>query len=513
MPRYQELQEFVAALEADGQLVRIKCEVDPELEIAEIASRQMKSDSPEGPAGAPATDPVSGRFGGRALLFERVRGSDMPVLINAFGSYRRMGMALGCDDFEQLAARINDLVRPEVPQGLFAKLRKLPELARLAALRPKVVRRAAPCQEVVHVEDEVDLTRLPVIQCWPGDGADHPAGEIARRYITLGQVVTTDPDTGRRNVGMYRVQLLGPRTAAMHIHPPHDGAANWRAWRRSGRDMPAAVVLGGEPPLTYAASAPLPPGLDETILAGFLQGRAIDLAACKTIDLTVPAAAEIVIEGLVSADEMTVEGPFGDHTGFYSLPDEFPVFHVTAVTHRRDAIYSTTIVGPPPMEDYYMGKATERIFLPLLRTICPEIIDYDLPMFGAFHNFVFVQIRKEYPDQARKVMHAIWGAGQMVLSKFIVVVDEDVNVHDADDVWFHVGANVDPARDLEPCGGPTDILDHASARLGSGGKLGIDATRKLPEEQHVRDWPDPQKMSPQIRDLVDRRWAEYGLDS
>jgi 4-hydroxy-3-polyprenylbenzoate decarboxylase len=507
----KDLHDFVAALESAGQLVRISCEVDPMLEISEIAQRMMKADCPEGPAGTPATDPVNGRFGGKALLFENVRGSDMPVLANAFGSYRRMEMALGCESLEQLAKRVNDLVRPEVPQGLFAKLKKLPELARLAGLRPKVTRRAAPCQEVVHT-DGADLTALPVIQCWPGDGQGHPAGEPAKRYITLGAVVTQRPDGSGRNVGMYRVQLLGPKTAAMHIHPPHDGAANWRAWREAGRDMPAAVVLGGEPSLPYAASAPCPPALDELMLAGFLQGGAIELAPCKTIDLAVPARAEIVIEGLVSVTDKTLEGPFGDHTGFYSLADEFPVFRITAITHRRQPIYPTTVVGPPPMEDYYMGKATERIFLPLLQTLVPEIVDYDLPMFGAFHNFVFVKIRKEFPDQARKVMHAIWGAGQMVLSKFIVVVDEDVDVHDPNAVWFHVGANADPARDVEHGSGPADILDHASVRPASGGKLGIDATRKLPEERRPGPWPDLLAMDPATRERVTERWKEYGIE-
>lgn len=510
MSRANDLREFVAALAAAGQLVRVRCEVDPLLEISQIAQREMKSDSPEGPAGAPPTDPVNGRFGGRAVLFERVRGCDLPLLINAFGSYRRMYMALGCESFEQLAGRVNDLVRPQVPQGLFAQLKKLPQLARLAGLRPKVVARPAPCHEVVHTA-EADLGRLPIIQCWPDDGAGHPAGEAARRYITLGGVVTQHPQTQARNVGLYRVQMLDARRAAMHIHPPHDGAANWRAWRDAGRDMPAAIVLGGEPPLAYAASAPCPPGFDEMILAGFLQGRPIELTPCKTIDLAVPANAEIAIEGRVSATETTVEGPFGDHTGFYSPAGEFPVFEVTAITRRREAIYPATVVGPPPMEDYYMGKATERIFLPLLRTLVPEVIDYDLPMFGAFHNFVFVKIRKAYPDQARKVMHALWGAGQMVFSKFIVVVDEDVDVHDPNDVWFHVGANVDPSRDLESSTGPADILDHASVRPGSGGKLGIDATRKLADEQHVRPWPKPLRMSENIRTLVEGRWREYGL--
>jgi 4-hydroxy-3-polyprenylbenzoate decarboxylase len=317
--------------------------------------------------------------------------------------------------------------------------------------------------------------------------------------------------TGARNVGIYRVQLLGAKRAAMHIHPPHDGAANWRAWKDLGKPMPAAIVLGGEPAIAYAASAPLPPGMDELILAGFLQGQAIELAPCKTIDLAVPANAEIVIEGLVAHDELVTEGPFGDHTGFYSPAGPFPVFTVTAITRRRDAIYPTTVVGYPPMEDYYMGKATERIFLPVLRMLCPEVVDYDLPMFGAFHNFVFVQIRKQYANQARRVMHALWGAGQLAFSKFIVVVDENVNVHDPNDVWFAVGANVDPSRDIEHASGPLDILDHAAPDIGSGGKLGIDATRKLPGEGPPRDWPEPLKMSQEIRDLVDKKWKEYGI--
>ena len=510
MTTYPDLKSFVSALEAAGQLVRVRAEVDPLLELAAIADREMKSDSPEGPGGSPASDPVNGRFGGRALLFENVRGHDMPVLINAYGSYRRMNLALGCESLDELAQRVNKLVKPEMPQGFFAKLRKLPELARLANLRPKVVSRAAPCQEVVQTGD-ADLTALPVIQCWPGDGAGHPAGDIAKRYITLGSILTRHPETLEGNVGMYRVQILGPRRAAMHIHPPHDGAANWRAWKERGKSMPAAIVLGGPSPLAYAASAPCPPGVDELMLAGFLQGGPVELVPCRTIDLAVPASADIVIEGEVACDEFTIEGPFGDHTGFYSLADQFPVFRVTAITRRYDAIYPTTIVGAPPMEDYYLGKATERIFLPLLRTLSPEILDYDLPLFGAFHNFVFVQIDKQYPHQARKVMHAIWGAGQMVFSKFIVVVDKDVNVHDPNDVWFHVGANVDPSRDLERSAGPADILDHASTELGGGGKLGIDATRKLPGEGPVRDWPEELKMDPATLERVARRWGEYGI--
>lgn len=511
---YKDLHEFVAALEQAGELVRIKAPVDPLLEVSEIAARVMKQPCPS-PRG-PNHDPVNGAFGGKALLFENVRGHDMPVLINAYGSYRRMCMALGCDDFDTLAARVNELVQPQIPAGIFAKLKKLPELIHLASLTPKIRGRQGrfsdpcPCQQIVQTDD-ADLTQLPVIQCWPEDGKDNPALPHARRYITMGCVVCEYPQTGARNVGIYRVQLLGPKLAAMHIHPPHDGAANWRAWKDLGKPMPAAIVLGGEPSIAYAASAPLPPGMDELMLAGFLQGHAIEMVPCKTIDLAVPANAEIVIEGLVAHDELVTEGPFGDHTGFYSPAGAFPVFHVTAITRRRDAIYPTTVVGYPPMEDYYMGKATERIFLPVLRMLCPEVVDYDLPMFGAFHNFVFVQIRKQYANQARRVMHALWGAGQLAFSKFIVVVDENVNVHDPNDVWFAVGANVDPSRDIEHASGPLDILDHAAPDIGSGGKLGIDATRKLPGEGPPREWPEPLKMSQEIRELVERRWEEYGI--
>ena len=509
---YRDLREFVQDLESAGQLVRVRAEVDPVLEIAEIARRQMKLDCPEGLAGAPATDPVNGRFGGKALLFENVRGSEFPVLINAFGSYARMCRALGCEDFETLAARVAALLKPDIPTSLLGRLKKLPELAKLGSMTPKVVRGQALCQEVVLTGDQADLTRLPVIQCWPGDGEGHPCGAIAGRYITLGGIVTQHPDSGERNLGMYRMQLFGPRRAGMHMHMHHDGARHWRAWQRLGKPMPAAVVLGGQPTLPFAATAPLPPGVDELLLAGFIQQQGVELVHCTSIDLDVPTSAEIVIEGEVSVDESSIEGPFGDHTGFYSLADVFPVFTVKAITHRRGAIYPATTVGHPPMEDYYMGKAVERIFLPMLRTLTPDLIDYDLPMFGAFHNFAFVKIRKEYPYQARRVMHALWGAGQMSLTKCIVVVDQDVNVHDPNDVWFHVGANVDPSRDIELSRGPADILDHASAELGTCGKIGIDATRKIAGEGQVRPWPEPTRMAQDVIDQVSRRWKEYGLE-
>lgn len=478
-----DLQTFVAELERRGLLRRIRVEVDPVLEITEIADRVVKA-------------------GGPALLFERVKGASMPLLINTFGTKARMCLALGCTDFEEVAARVKSLIKPEIPTTLLQKLRKLPELAQLGSLPPKIVSRGI-CQEVVHTDD-ADLFALPALQCWPDDGG---------RYITLGAVFSKHPETGERNVGMYRVQLFEPKLAAMHWHVHHDGARHFRAHQVRRQRMPLAIALGGPAILPYAATCPLPPGVDECLFAGFLQGEALELVPAVTQpELEVAASAEIVIEGYIDpAEEPILEGPFGDHTGFYSLADYFPRFHVTAITHRRKPIYPTTVVGKPPQEDYWLGKATERIFLPLLQMLVPDVLDYDLPMFGCFHNCAFVKIKKEYPYQARRVMHAMWGAGQMSLTKIIVVVDEHVDVHNQDEVLFHLCANVDPQRDIELVRGPVDILDHAAPACGVGSKLGIDATRKLPGEGQVREWPAELEMSPEIRDHVARRWAEYGI--
>ncbi|NLX20336.1 MAG: UbiD family decarboxylase [Phycisphaerae bacterium] len=523
---FADLQSFVAELEKRGQLQRITAEVDPVLELTEIADRVMKSPCPEGLAGAPATDPVHGGLGGRALLFENVRGSKIPLLINAFGSYERVKLALGCIDLEELAGRVQQMVKPELPTTLLEKMKKLPDLVKMAGMGPRVVR-SGVCQEVVHTDD-ADFLSLPIIQCWPADGdlASEPpeipppaqpvieaAGHEGRtgRYITLAGVYARDPDTGHTNVGMYRIQVFGPRLAAAHWHVHHDGARIFRKYAAAGEPMPMAIVLGGEPVLTYAATCPLPPGISELMLAGFLNQGAVDLVPAKTIPLDVPAHAEIVIEGLVDPRDRFMEGPFGDHTGFYSLSGPYPVFRVTAITHRRNPIYPTTIVGAPPMEDYYLGKATERVFRPLLQMLIPDVIDYHLPIFGAFHNFVFIKIRKEYPYQARKVIHSIWGAGQMMFSKFIVVVDEHVDVHNEQEVMFAVGANVDPRRDTVIADGPLDILDHAAPFEGAGSKMGIDATRKVPGEGTVRRWPMALEMPPHIKDRVTRRWAELGL--
>ena len=566
---YPTLRDFVTALDSAGELHRIKAPVSPMLEITEITDRVSKSPAPSTSPVAAVTDPKHHQLGGKALLFENVTDSDIPLSINTLGSYRRMEMALGCEQggFEGLAERIEALLKPEPPVGIMEKMRKGLELAKVASFAPKVVR-SGLCQQVVHEGDAVDLFKLPIIKCWPHDGDPRQFGypiDLQQpgqgRYITFGGIYTIHPDDAgkpegtprtSRNIGMYRAQLLDKSHTAMHWHMHHDGARHWRAWKKSGASggMPCAIALGGESVLPYAATAPLPPGISELLMAGFLNQKAIELVKCRTVDLHVPANAEIIIEGYVSteagfigydprktrnADRGTpsdpdssefqlpssdlhgaaFEGPFGDHTGFYSLPDRYPIFTVTAITHRRDPIYPTTIVGLPPQEDYYMGKATERIFLPLLRTLVPDILDYDLPMFGAFHNCAFIKIRKEYPLQARRVMHAIWGAGQMAWTKMIVVVDEDVNVHDHEDVLFHLCANCDPGRDVEIVNGPLDILDHAAPRLGAGHKIGFDATAKIQGEEcnghPVRDWPTRLEMSAEVKAEVDRRWKEFGL--
>ncbi len=548
---YRTLRDFVEALEQAGELHRVKAPVSPILEVTEIADRVSKSPAARPSDHAKAFDPHHHHLGGKALLFENVEGAAWPLLINAFGSYRRMEMALGCEagGFEALAQKVAAIAKPEPPTGLVEKIRKGLEFAKIAAMAPKAVR-SGLCQEVVRQGDEINLLELPVIKCWPHDGDPRSCGYAVTpqeagtargegRYITLAGVYTIHPDDAgkpagtprpSRNIGMYRAQLIDETRTAMHWHMHHDGARHWRAWKKAGRPMPCAIVFGGEAVLPYAATAPLPPGISELLFAGFLNDGGIPLVRCRTIDLDVPANAELVIEGHVDTEAGVIgfdptqeklgpgavfEGPFGDHTGFYSLPDRYPIFTASAVTHRNDPIYPTTIVGLPPQEDYYLGKATERIFLPLLQTLIHDIIDYDLPMFGAFHNCAFVKIRKEYPLQARRVMHAIWGAGQMAWTKMIVVVDEDVDVHDHEQVLFHLCANMDPGRDIEVVNGPLDILDHAAPRLGAGHKIGLDATRKITGEEAgghpVRAWPQLLAMSEPVRALVDQRWSEYGF--
>jgi len=516
-----DLQSFLARLEAAGELRRIARPVSPRLEVSEIVDRHAKREAPVSSPHAAVFDPARAGLGGEALLFESVEGCDFPLAINVFGSYRRMEMALGCagpagerhgGGFEAIAERIASLTKPQPPRSLGETWAKAREVLPLLRTPPRAVRRAA-CQEVVRLASrgEVDLTRLPIIKCWPLDGdpaavgypmtaaeAGTAAGE--GRYITFAGMHTIhardrhERKPSSHNIGMYRSQLVDATTLVMHWHVHHDGAAHWRSWKEIGEPMPIAICLGGESVLPYAATAPLPPGIGELLMAGFLNGRGIPVVPAKTVPLRVPANCEIVIEGYVRTDAGPVdwdprggeplrpgaafEGPFGDHTGYYSMPDRYPLVEVTAITHRRNAVYPATIVGLPPQEDYYLGKATERIFLPLLKTIIHDIADYHLPMFGCFHNAAFIRIDKQYPLQARRVMHAVWGAGQMAWTKCIVVVDEDVDVHDEEAVLRALAGRCDLERDVELVTGPLDILDHAAPRLGGGTKIGFDATRR-----------------------------------
>ena len=482
---FADLREFMSLLEKRGQLKRVAAPVSAELEITEIADRVSKA-------------------GGPALLFEHVRGYDMPVAINLFGSYDRMSWALGVNNLDELGARIQrwlDIVQNRPPEGLIEKAKLIPELAELARIGPRVVHHA-PCQEVVITEG-IDVEKLPILKCWPMDGG---------RYLTLTMCHSKDPETGKRNIGMYRVQVRDATTVGMHWQIHKGGAAHFRdAQLHHRKRMEVAVVVGADPASIYAASAPLPPGVDELLFAGFLRHKAVEVVQCKTVDVKVPANAEIVLEGYVDTDELAPEGPFGDHTGHYTPIEPYPVMHITAITHRRNPIYATTIVGKPPMEDAYLGKATERFFLHLLKVLLPEIVDINMPIEGGFHNVVVVSIRKRYPGQAKKVMAGIWGMMLMMLSKFIIVVDENVDVQNLHEVLFRVGNNVDPKRDTLLVDGPVDALDHSSPFEKYGWKMGLDATAKFPEEGHPRPWPPDIEMSPEVQALVTRRWAEYGI--
>ena len=476
----RDLRSWVALLEREGELVRVDAEVDPDLEVTEIVDRTVKS-------------------GGPALLFTNPKGSNHALLINQFGTERRMTMAFGEPSLDAVAGKLEAVIEMQPPQGLVDKVRGLKRLKSIADSVPKEVR-SGPCQEVVLTGDEVDLDLLPIQRCWPGDPAP---------FITLPAVITRDPRTGTRNVGMYRMQKIDRRSTYMHWQLHKDGAADWRGM---GERLEVAVALGLDPVTAYSASAPLPKHIDEFMLAGFLRGEPVELVRAKTIDLQVPANAEIILEGTIERGELGLEGPFGDHTGFYTPAEPFPVFRLTAMTMRRDAIYPSIVVGKPPQEDAWLGKATERIFLPAIRMTVPEIVDYDLPVAGAFHNCAIVSIRKAFPGHARKVMHALWGLGMLSLTKAVVVVDEHVNVHDYGEVFFYVGANVDPKRDVVLSEGPLDQLDHAPTLQFFGGKLGIDATAKGPTEG-TRPWPEEIVMDAEIRQLVDSRWSEYGIDA
>ncbi len=473
-------RDWIDLLKREGELRRVAVEVDPDLEITEIVDRTVKA-------------------GGPALLFESPKGASHPLLINQFGTERRVCLGFGVDDLDELGQRLEDVLEMQPPQGLVEKVRGLKKLKSIADSMPRTVSRGA-CQEIVLEGDEIDLGLLPIQRCWPGDPAP---------FITLPAVITKDPRTGGRNVGMYRMQKIDARSTYMHWQIHKDGRADYLA--TDGR-IPVAVALGLDPITAYSASAPLPKHIDELMLAGFLRGEPVELVKARTVDLEVPADAEIVLEGYIEQGDVGLEGPFGDHTGYYTAAEPFPIFRLTAMTMRANAIYPSIVVGKPPQEDAWLGKATERIFLPAVRMTLPEVVDYDLPVAGAFHNCVIVSIKKAFPGHAQKVMHAIWGLGMLSLSKAVVVVDEHVNVHDYEEVFFYVGANVDPQRDVLITEGPLDHLDHAPTRQFVGGKMGIDATAKGTLEG-TREWPEEIEMSATISDLVDRRWPEYGFSA
>lgn len=479
---YKSLQHFVEVLERKGELTRLSASVSPYLEITEITDRVCKQ-------------------GGPALLFENVPGYDMPVLMNAFGSMARMCLALEVDNLDEIAAELLSFLEAEAPDTLIKKLKLLPKLRRLANIFPKTVSRA-PCQEVIYRGEEVDLTALPILTCWPLDGGP---------FITLPVVITHHPETGQRNVGMYRLQVYDGQTTGMHWHRHKGGAQHYRVAEARGERLPAAVALGPDPAVTYAATAPLPEDIDEILFAGFLRQEAVEMVPGLTVPLAVPANSQIVLEGYLEPGERRREGPFGDHTGYYSLPDDYPVFHLTALTRRRQAIYPATIVGQPPMEDCFMAKATERIFLPLIKKQLPEIVDLNLPVEGVFHNLAFISIDKRYPGHARKVMHALWGLGQMMFTKIIIVFDKEVDVQNISQVLWRLGNNIDPRRDIVFADGPVDVLDHASPLPHYGSKMGIDATRKWPEEGFTREWPPVIEMTPEVRKKVDELWPHLGL--
>jgi len=478
---YNSLADFVQVLAQQGELKRITYPVKAELEIAEIADRVMKNNGP-------------------ALLFENVIDKKIPLLINAFGSMKRMALALGVNNVEEIAREIEKIIRTKPPKSFKDKLSLLGQLIRLAGIPPKIVKDGA-CQEtILH---EPDLGILPVLTSWPED---------AGPFITLPMVFTKDPGTGTRNVGLYRMQVFDRRTTGMHWHLHKVGARHFLHQKERAGKLELAVCLGGDPAMIYAATAPLPDQIDEILFTGFLRKKGVELVKSVTVDVEVPANSDIVIEGYVDpAEPLRREGPFGDHTGFYSLADDYPVFHVTCITYRKNPIYPTTIVGRPPMEDAYLGKTTERLFLPLVRVTLPEIVDMHLPVHGVFHNLAIISIKKEYPGHARKVMHALWGLGQMMFTKILVIVDHDVNVQDLSEVTWVVGNHIDPKRDAIFVEGPVDVLDHAAPVMGFGSKMGIDATRKWRSEGFEREWPDAIVMDEKTKKYIDSIWEKLGI--
>jgi 4-hydroxy-3-polyprenylbenzoate decarboxylase len=529
---FDDLRQWIAALERAGELKRIQTEADPILEIAEITDRVSKMHLRNGHAGEGARATL--QPGGPALLFQNIKGHPgSQLLINQFGSDARMKLALGVNSFDEIADRIRMFMDVKSPQGFLDKLKMLPLLTEVGKFFPRTVA-TGPCKEVIK-RDNFSLLDFPVLQCWPKD---------AGRFITLPCVTTRSPKSGKRNLGMYRMQVYDERTTGMHWQRQKVAAEHARERMRAAVEgkseavdimarssggsvlaegdrpsgkMEVAVAIGTDPAVTFSAIIPAPPDIEEYMIAGFLRGGAVELVKCETVDLEVPASSEIVLEGYVNLDELRTEGPFGDHTGFYSLEDLYPVFHVTCITHRKDPIYATTIVGKPPQEDAYMGKAVERIFLPAMKLTIPELVDINLPIEGVFHNLMIVSIRKSYPGQARKVMNAIWSLGQAMFTKCIVVVDEDVDVQDLGDVVLKAFNNIDPERDIQFTLGPVDSLDHASRLPNYGSKMGIDATRKWTSEGFTRPWPDEIVMDAKTKALVDSKWKalakELGIGS
>jgi len=494
---YKDLREFIARLDREGELKRISTPVDVDLEITEITDRVSKASGP-------------------ALLFEKpcsAKGGvtySMPLLINALGSKRRLELALEVNSVEDVARRIEDLLEMKPPEGFMDKVRLLPKLSELSSFFPKAVK-GGPVKDVIET-DKLSLARLPIMKCWPQDGG---------RFITFPMVVTRSPKTGRRNVGCYRMQVYDERTTGMHWQIHKGGAEHFRWVERlrspgEGRQgkagrMDVAVAIGADPATMLAGVLPLPEDLDEFLFAGFLRQEPVELVKCETVDLEVPANSEIVLEGYVDLDDIRVEGPFGDHTGYYSLEDKFPAFHLTCITRRKDPVYISTIVGAPPMEDYWMGYAVERIFLPLLRKQLPEVVDMHMPPEGIFHNLMIISIRKSYPGHARKVMNALWGLPGAMFTKCIVVVDHDVDVHNLREVTWKAFNHIDPERDIQFVLGPVDQLEHASRLPNFGSKMGVDATHKWPSEGFTRPWPDEITMDPEVKKKIDSMWSRLGL--
>ena len=484
--KFKDLREFIRFLEDKGELRRITAPVNHELEITEITDRVIKS-------------------GGPALLFENVIGFDTPVLVNMYGTQQRTAWAVGVENLDDLAGRVEGLLdmMHDPPQGLMGKLKALGQLVHLASFQPKTVTNA-PCQEVVIQGSDVDLYRFPILKCWPLDGGP---------FITLPLVITKDPETGVQNYGTYRMQVYDKQTTGMHWQTHKVGTHHYRLSHELGLEkLDVSVALGGDPATIWTGSAPLPPEMDEMAVAGFLREEGVELVKSKTNDLLVPAQAEIVLEGYVVPGEEREEGPFGDHTGYYSMEDPYPVFHVTCITQRKEPIYPAALVGRPPMEDYWMGKVTERVFLPLMKLVLPEIVDINMPAEGSFTNLVIVSIKKEFPGHGKKVMHGLWGLGLMSLVKAIIVVDHNVDVHNMSEVAWRVTNNIDPSQDFVFSTGPIDDLDIGSSTRGVGGKVGIDATIKLPlEGGRQGDWPPDIIMDQAVKDLVDGKWSDYGL--